>query len=254
MISRVLVLAAALWLAPLLPLFAAADFEYGTRPPHAVFDPNGVLPADVVSEISEPLSRIFRNEGVDVIVVILSDLEGAPPEHVAGRFASQWCDSPIHAVVLHVPGRKDSPWIVPAGKLIDSIKPGLVNQKVAEAMRNASRESKEADKVRAAATEATDMLRYWLRNAINRSEYIELERSKIRLDLETKARQKRITMLMAAASVIPVLAGVSVLYVFLRRPGQCLFPETHPPQRLGAPHAGGSHVVVELGPPPSQNP
>lgn len=233
---------------------AAGDFEYGGRPPGSVFDPENFLDPAILKEISQPLSRIFKDEGVDIIVVILKDLEGAPPEHVAGRFADAWCRSPIHAVVLHVPGRKDSPWIVPDGDFIDSIKPEVVSLKVADAVRNAAREPKEPEKVRAAANEAADMLRYWLRNAVNRSEYLQTERTKIRVELETKARRKQIVMLAAAASVIPVLLGVSLLVMAMRKPGPRRFPETQPPRRLGAPHSGGNHCVVTLDPLPDSKP
>ena len=75
-------------LACLLPVMAAlgasADFEYGPRPPHSVFDPGGFLDPQVTQEISDPLAKILAEQGVDVIVVIMDDLEGAPPEHVAG--------------------------------------------------------------------------------------------------------------------------------------------------------------------------
>jgi hypothetical protein len=154
-------------------------------------------------------------------------------------------------VVLHVPGEKEAPWIVPDGKLIGSIKPEVVSQKVAEAMRNAAREPNEPAKVRAAATEAADMLRYWLRNAINRSEFLETERTKIRLELEKKARQKQITMLVAAASSVPLLIGVFLLFAALKKRGPGLFPDNRPPRRLGAPHCGGNHCVVSLGPLPT---
>lgn len=254
MISRLTILIAACLAALCMTASAAGDFEYGGRPPGSVFDPENFLDQATLNEISQPLSRILRDEGVDVIVVILKDLEGAPPEHVAGRFANAWCESPIHAVVLHVPGREDSPWIVPNGDLIDSIKPEVVSQKVAEAVRNSAREPKEPEKVRAAANEAADMLRYWLNNAINRSEYLQTERTKIHLELETKARRKQILLLAAAASVVPVLLGISFLVVMLRKPGPRRFPETQPPRRLGAPHAGGNHSVVTLGCPPSPKP
>jgi hypothetical protein len=249
--AATIILAAAL---TLLTVARAADFEYGGRPPGSVFDPQNVLDPATRAEISMPLERILRDEGVEVVVVILPSLDGAPPEFVAGRFANAWCQSPIHAVVLHIPGEKQAPWIVPEGKLVGSIKPEVVSQKVAEATRNAAREPTESAKVRAAATEAADMLRYWMRNAINRSEFLETERTKIRLELEAKARQRQITLLAAAASAVPLLIGVFLLFNALRKRGPGLFPDHRPPRRLGAPHCGGNHCVVSLGPLPSSKP
>ncbi len=255
MISRTLMPLLAFLLAVVCPTAAnSADFEYGGRPPGSVFDPESVLDPATLAGISGPLERILRDEGVDVVVAILPSLDGAPPEFVAGRLAKAWCESPIHAVVLHVPGNKESPWIAPDGNLIDTIKPEVVAQKVADARRNASREPDEQAKVRAAATEAADMLRYWMRNAINRGEFLQTERTKIRLDLETKARQKRIALLVVAASAIPFLIVVSMLVVTLRKPGPRRFPDTLPPRRLGAPHCGGNHCVFTLGPLPTSKP
>ena len=240
-------------LACLLPVMAAlgasADFEYGPRPPHSVFDPGGFLDPQVTQEISDPLAKILAEQGVDVIVVIMDDLEGAPPEHVAGRFADAWCKAPLHAVVLHVPGNADGPWIVPAGRLIEGIKPEILSQDVADAERRAALEPTEAAKVKAAATEAADRLRYWLGTAINRSDYLTDARTKIRMEQETKSKQWRIAMLTAAASAIPLLVLVSALFYMFRKPGPRQFPNPNPPRRLGAPHAGGNHAVATLGPP-----
>ena len=116
-------------------------------------------------------------------------------------------------------------------------------------MRRASREPTEPAKVRAAATEAADMLRFWAGTAINRREFLETARTEIRLEQETKARQWRIAMLTAAASLIPILCGASAMVFIFRKKGPKYFPETNPPKRLGAPHAGGNHAVADLGPP-----
>lgn len=250
MILRIIMLA----FAGLLTVSSAApqeeaDFKYGRRPPHSVFDPNNILDPQAMIEISDPLLKIRDLEGIDIVVVILDDLAGDPPQRVAARFAAAWCDPRLHSVVLHVPGHADSPWIVPSGKLIENIKPELLAQTVADAQRRASREPKEIAKVRAAATEAADMLRYWMGTAINRNEFLQTARVKIQVELETRARQWRIASLMGVASVIPVVVGVSMIVLALRKSGPRQFPSTKPPHRLGAPYAGGNHAVIDLGPP-----
>lgn len=58
----------------LLVMFAAlsaADFEYGLCPPSSVFDPDSFLESQTLKEISEPLARILKNEGIDVVVVVI---------------------------------------------------------------------------------------------------------------------------------------------------------------------------------------
>jgi hypothetical protein len=242
------------------PLFAqgAGDFEstprqafeYGPRPPLSVFDPKGFLAPPQLKAISDPLAAYFQKEGIDVIVVMLADLGNAPPEHVARSFATAWCASPLHCIVLHVPGREDSPWIVPNGRLVGHLNPDQVQQAVANARRRAASEPKDPDKVRAAANEAADMLRYWMANAINRSDMIQTESARIRSELETRSRQWKVGVMVTIASVIPVIAGISLLLVFLSRRGPRYFPKSRSGPRLGAPHAGGNHAVVDLGPPP----
>ncbi len=248
MTARVIVLAFVL-LTGLTAAETAVDFEYGRRPARSVFDPNNILDPGAMIEISEPLVKIRDAEGIDIVVVILDVLDGAQPELVAKNFAAAWCDPRLNSVVLHVPGHADSPWIVPAGKLVESIKPEILAQTVADARRRASREAKESAKVRAAATEAADMLRYWMGTAVNRNEFLETERIKIQVELETQARQWRIASLTGMASIVPIVLGVSILFFSMREPGPRMFPNVKSPRRLGAPHAGGNHAVTDLGPP-----
>jgi ABC-type nitrate/sulfonate/bicarbonate transport system substrate-binding protein len=224
-------------------------FEHGPRPPQSVYDPSGYLEPELAKAISDPLQGYFKKEGIDVVVVVLPDIGQAPPEHVARAFASAWCESPVHCVVLHVPGREGSPWIVPDGKMVEYLNPAQVQQAVNDARRRSASEAKDPDKVKAAAAEAADLLRYWMANALNRTEMIQFESARMRQELEDKSRQWKIAVMVAVASAVPVLAGISLLVVFLRRrgPGYFPIPDHHP--RLGAPHAGGNRAVVDLGPP-----
>lgn len=225
-------------------------FEYGPRPPLSVFDPTGFLEPSKLKEIADPLAEFFQKEGIDVIVVVLADLGNAPPEHVARSFASAWCASPLHCIVLHVPGREDGPWIIPDGRLVGHLNPDQVQQAVSDGRRRAAAEPKEPDKVRAAANEAADMLRYWMANAINRSDMIQAESTRMRLELENQSRRWKMAAMLTVASVIAGIAGISMLIVFLRSRGPRYFPKSRSSPRLGAPHAGGNHAVVDLGPPP----
>ena len=248
MIARIIPILFSLMLAVPVTAETASEFEYGPRPPLSVFDPDGFLEPELVKQISDPLTNIYKNEGVDVIVVILTDLQGAPPEHVARCFSDAWCSSPVHCIVLHVPGRKESPWIFPAGKLIDLLDPQTVRQSVETAEKRASLETKEPGKVRAASTEATDMLRYWMSNMVNHSELLKTERAKALAVFEDKSRLRRAVLLLVVACSIPLIACVSMIYFLFRKRGPRYFPNRPWQLRLGAPHAGGNHAVVSLGP------
>ncbi|MEO5917760.1 MAG: TPM domain-containing protein [Luteolibacter sp.] len=224
-------------------------FEYGPRPALSVFDPDEFLDPAVVKEIAEPLAKNFKEENVDVIVVVLKDTGSAPPEHVARQFAEAWCRSQIHCVVLHVPGNPNSPWIIPAGQIIDHIRPENVEQDVNDRQRRARAEPDEAHKVKAAASESADMLRYWMKNAINHTEMLQTATTQFRLEQETNARKKQIALLATLAAILPIIAGITVCIGILRRRGPAFFPNHLWRLRLGAPHAGGNHAVSNLGPP-----
>ncbi|MEO8617619.1 MAG: hypothetical protein ABI600_20995 [Luteolibacter sp.] len=249
MIARILPFLLALILAGPVTALTPDDLGYGPRPPLAVFDPDGFLKPELVKEISDPLTTLYKNEGVDVLVVVLKDLQGAPPEHVAKCFAKAWCSSPVHCVVLHVPGRTDSPWIFPAGKLIELLDPLMIRQTVDAAENRAASETKESEKVRAAATEASDMLRYWMNNVVNHSELLQTERDKMYSRLEHESRFRRAALLLGVACLIPLVAGVSLICFFFRKRGPRYFPNRAWQLRLGAPHAGGNHAVAKLDPP-----
>lgn len=241
---------AALLLALTVPSVAATDFEFGPRPPQSVFDPGGVLKPAELDAIAAPLKTVYQKQGVDVIVVVMQDVGKAPPEHVAGRFAEAWSPSDLRCVVLHVPGHEHSPWVVPSGRLVSYLNTEEVQKAVDDIRRHAASQPKDADKVRTAATEASDMLRFWLASTINHSEMIRTESTKMRLEQETKARQWRIAAMAGVASVIPLAGVISLLVSWSRRRGPGYFPNHAWQLRLGAPHAGGNHAVAELGPPP----
>lgn len=224
-------------------------FEYGPRPTLAVFDPTGALESSTLKEISEPLRVVYEKEGIDVIIIVLNDVGESPPEHVAGRFADAWCKLPIHCVVLHVPGRKDSPWIIPGGKLIEHLKLEEIKKSVADATRRISSESSEADKVKASAIEAADMLRFWMGNAINQSAMMQKQSEISRQEHDQKKRERNLAMIIAAACAVPLTLGIVIFMMFLHNRKPRIFPDCAITPRLGAPHAGGNYAVTDLGPP-----
>jgi hypothetical protein len=249
MIARLVLFALSVMLVVFPSALAVTDFEYGPRPPFSVFDPEGTLKPDVLGKLSEQLSVYRQKEGIDVIVIVLKDIGEAPPEHVASTFAQAWCTSPLHCVVLHVPGREDSPWIVPAGRVIQDLPPEEVAKATEGARRHAMLEPKEADKVKTAADEAATMLRYWMAHAINHSENIQIQSTRWREEMQKKSRQWKIAAMIAGASIVLLGAILSLTSVLKRKRGPSRFPSQLRQPRLGAPHAGGNHALADLGPP-----
>lgn len=250
MIPRLLAIVALVLLELAGARAAETEFEYGPRPANSVFDPNGVLDATTLGKITEPMQRLRKSEGIDIVVVVLDDLKGAPPEHVAGRFAAAWSDSLIRAVVLHVPGREDSPWIITGGEFTELLQPESMARDTTHDKRLASYEPTDAGKVHVAVEGAADRLRYWKATHFNATEARKKAIARMRLEDEDKSRQWRIVVFTSVSCLIPLFLLCYLLYRMLRRPGSRHFPDVVPPRRMGAPHAGGNHAVTKLGPPP----
>ena len=227
---------------------AQDDFEYGVRPPNSVFDPHGLLDPRTLARITEPLPRLLAEENIDVIVVVLEDLGGAPPEFVARRFSDAWCNTPAHAVVLHVPGNADSPWIVPGGPLVDQVQREVRNERMDQARKNARREPTQKDKVRVATVEAADMLRFWSSGTMIHRELVTAHRKAAVDKVMEEYRLRKIRLYVLVGGGILLVIGLLLLLLWWRKPRQRNFPDFHPPRRLGAPHGGGNHVIVPLPP------
>jgi hypothetical protein len=195
----------------ILPAQAAGEFEYGPRPALAVFDPAGTLDPAVAKSISDSLAKIYQTEEIDVIVIVIKEIGQAPPEHVARQFTAAWCTSPAHCIVLHVPGRESSPWIIPAGKLIGRMNPEIVKTAVANAHRRVITETNDTNKVKAAANEASDMLRIWMGSAITQTEDTQVEAAKMRIEVTAERRRWTLGVMIAAAAFIPLVAAIVLL-------------------------------------------
>ncbi len=227
------------------------NFKYGERPQNSIFDPTGVLTMEQQETISKPLGKILKNEGIDIVVVILPDIGEAPPEHVAKGFARKWAKTPVNSVVLHVPAKEGSPWIFPGNMMSNAIKPDFVRETVLAAQKRAAAEPTDFGKVRAASVEAADALRYWLGGALLRTEERINRRLEWQLARERRERLLKLSAALAAASLIPL--GFAGVFVMLRiqaaRPRH--FPPVRKITRLGAPYAGGSSICTKPSPPRS---
>jgi len=232
-------------------------FEFGPRPPSPVFDPAGLLPPELNKQMSETLNSVHQKEGIDVMVIVDSNFDKAPPEIIAKRFADAWSDSIAHCVVLHVPSREGTPWIFPGGDLFQMLNPVAVKQAVDDAKRRALAEPVETNQVRVAAVEATDLLRFWLGSAIERSQQMQAEHMRLREIYFARERKKKFLMIAAVAIAIPFFVGIGYLFYIGRRRKPRYFPSRTWQPRLGAPYAGGNHIVAKIGrasSPPSTNP
>jgi hypothetical protein len=252
MIPRlVLILVATLF--PALPV-AAERFEYGPRPPLSAYDPAGLLDPAVVKEISDSLEDFHQKDGIDVILLVLDEIGNAPPEHVAGRFAEAWSRFPNHCVILHVPGRADSPWIFPRGRLVEDLDSQELSQSLAAAQSRAASQPDDAAKAKAAAAEATTLFRTWSAAASYRAEKFRKQALQKRLDQELKDRRIRNLTLATVAFAISLLAALGIFLRFRRRLGPRHFPPLVWQSRLCAPYAGGNYAVTQLGNPHSGQP
>lgn len=220
-----------------------SGFRFGERPKNSIFDPAGVLTIQEQADVAEPLKKILATEGIDVIVVILPEIGDAPPEHVAQGFAEKWATTTVNSVVLHVPGREDSPWIFPGKVMVAMVKPEVVKESITVAERRAASEPTDFGKVRAASIEASDTMRYWMGGATLRSEAIISERVKKQLAYEGRQRLLKLAAVLGTAAMIPLVLGIVFLVLRIRNSGSRTFPSTRIIARLGAPHSGGNSAV-----------
>ena len=231
------------------PLLSAKDdqsqtgFRFGERPKNGVFDPAGILTIKEQADLAEPLGKVRKQEGIDVLVVILPEIGEAPPQHVAEGFSVKWAEGNVNAVVLHVPGKEGSPWIFPGRFMVEAIKRETLDESILSAQKRAAAEPTDFGKVRAAATEASDALRYWMGGLRIRSEEIISEQLEQRLAHENRRRLLKLAALLGAASVIPLSVGVALIVLNVRNSRPRHFPVVRVVSRLGAPHAGGNNAV-----------
>jgi hypothetical protein len=229
-------------------LFADTDqtqsgYRFGERPKNSVFDPGGILTPKEQTELAEPLAKVRESEGIDVMVVILPEIQEVQPEHVAAGFAEKWAKTKVNAVVLHVPGKEGSPWIFPGEVMSSILKPETLRESMAAAEKRAAAEPTDYGKVRAASTEASDAIRYWMGVSVIRSEEMIDKRLEAQLAHESRQRLLKMAVALGAAALIPLVAMVFVIVARVRNNRPRFFPPTRVMPRLGAPYSGGNNAM-----------
>lgn len=222
---------------------AQSGFRFGERPKNSVFDPGGILTPKELAELAEPLAKVRESEGIDVMVVILPVINEVLPEHVAEGFAEKWASTKLNAVVLHVPGREGSPWIFPGRVMGEMLKPEALSESITAAEKRAAAEPTDFGKVRAASTEASDALRYWMGGAVIRSEEMINRRLAAQLVYESRQQLIKAAAVLGAAALIPLLVGLVLIVLSIRNSRPKLFPNIRILPRLGAPYSGGNNAV-----------
>lgn len=224
---------------------AQTGFRFGERPKNSVFDPAGILTIKEQAELVEPLAKVRETEGIDVMVVILPKIQEVQPEHVAAGFAEKWAINKVNAVVLHVPGMDGSPWIFPGNVMSNMLKPEMLRESMAAAEKRAAAEPTDFGKVRAASTEASDALRYWMGVAVIRSEKMINQRLEAQLAYESRERLLKLAAILGATALIPLIAVVLFFLVRIKNSRPRFFPHTRIQPRLGAPYSGGNNAVTK---------
>ncbi len=222
----------------------AHEFRYGSRPSDGIFDPAEILLPNERKEIAEPLARVLKNEGIDVLVIVLPGIGAAPAKHVATGFREAWSEAAINAVVLHVPGDPESPWIFP-GDVVRRVvvEPGKLEEWVSGGEARAAGKEGDFKKIRAAAIEAADIMRFCAGGAVIRTESIIDERLARQLEFERRQRLIKLAGMIGLAGIIPIVAGLAFFLARLRKSGARNFPPVRKVSRLGAPYSGGCNAV-----------
>ncbi len=222
---------------------SAKDFEFGKRPMDGVFDPSGILGQKQRNDVADPLGVILETQNIDVMVVILPEIGSAPPKHVAKGFRDEWAVSPVNAVVLHVPGNPQSPWIFPGDIIYRVVKASQLEEWIDAGEKRASSESDDFGKIRAASVEATDIMRYSSGGALLQSEILISERFKQQIAHDKKERLMKMAFFLSLAGAVPIVIGLGYLVANFGKSRPRNFPIVRKIPRLGAPYAGGNNAA-----------
>lgn len=222
------------------------EFKFGSRPHDGIFDPAGILLSKQREEIAVPLAKVLKNEGIDVLVIILPEIGDAPAKHVAQGFREEWSDTPINAVALHVPGNPESPWIFPGDVINRLVKAEKLLESVDAGEKRAAAEADDFGRIRAASVEAADIMRFWTGGAVLRTESLISERETRELAFENRRRLIKLAAMVGLAGAIPIIAGLVFFLGRLKKTGPRNFPPVRKIPRLGAPYAGGNHAVSRI--------
>ncbi len=225
------------------------DFEWGPRPKNAVFDPDGQIGTKLAKDISDGLAEVLKNESIDIMVIILKDLGNAPPEFVANRFEKEWSKSPFNCVVLYVPGASNNPLLFPSKKVSEYHDPDEIIDVISDTEKKIAEKNGTDEKVKTAAVEAVDMLRYWINTVIITSNTLHQQQEVLTYFKKRREQRIRYLVLLGVATLIPSISAIWILVAYLKRLRPAYFPKHSWQTRLGAPHAGGNNVVVKLGSP-----
>lgn len=225
---------------------AGETSKYGERPHDGVFDPTDSLLPVQRKEISEPLGRLLENEGVDILVVILPEIGDAPIRHVAKGFRDEWASESLNAIVLHVIGHQESPWIFPGDTINRVVKSEKLADSIQTAESRARSEPTEFARIRAASIEAADIMRYWIGGAAIGSEALISERLSRKLAFEKRERLIKLAAMIGLAGAIPLIFGVVFFITMLKKRGARNFPLVRKTPRLGAPYAGGGKAMSNI--------
>lgn len=234
-------------------IFAAAQnssslFRMPVKPSSHVSDESEWLSPEERLVWEKQLDAWFKNDGVDIYLVILKDMHNTPAEHVVQQIATQWGARDLHGVVLYVPGG-DGPHLWWDGKIVETLKiePRMRKDMIARMEKRCRSQVTELDRVYAAIHELSDSMR-----VIN-AQYKQMNvlRDKWNSTLYQHWSKNRVTSrtkIIIAVSV--AIFGLSFLAWLVRRSTRhskkILFPRTSPQRRFGAAHAGGSGATINL--------
>jgi hypothetical protein len=232
-----------------LPARASADFGPPSSLTDNVFDPDGILDQDLTGSLAELLERLLKEDGLDIRVVVLKQIGDTPPELIARQFSPKWRNPELHAVVVHMPDRADSPWIIPGGRFIESLPLEKVKQEVSGRELRARSVLDDFGRVRAACAWTAEMLRFWKMEAmIQRGVARQANHLPTVVAPPRPWRQWSSGFVLLAVVSIGVSGGIALHGRRRHPPVPFHFPDHGWKPRLGAPYAGGNHVVHTLVP------
>ncbi|MFK7851954.1 MAG: hypothetical protein AB8D78_13345 [Akkermansiaceae bacterium] len=185
----------------------------------------------------------MENEQIDLLIIIHPEIGDAPPEFIAKNFAEIWIESKIHAVVFHVPGNPESPWIVPSESSDSFAGSKRLKELLSEGEKRAAAEPDDFRKVRAASVEAADLMRFIIGEAVLNIENTNERKSERQLEFQSRARLLRLSAILGAVAFFVLAVGGIFLFFSSCKRRKKVFPEIRKVPRFGAPYTGGNYSV-----------
>ncbi len=212
------------------------------RPVGHILDAARWFTSDEKSAIEPELSRLYRENQIDVYLVTRAKLPPQGAETYTRKLGETWARAPVWCVIFHVPGDPAGFHVEAGGQKIDR---AAVEDAIAEACQRARKENTEKDRMIAASEECSQALRFIYAAGKRYNERVVVVKNEMRSDISKKIRRRKIILVSTIAGLLALALLIISLVRYIRKKRfTFVFPDTVWLKRFQGPHSGGSGMIV----------